>query len=53
MKADCSKALFNEAHSLSARSTPVFEVEFADDAYSGGHVADVLAAFKAGSCSRY
>ena len=41
-----SRRMFEEARVASARPPPEFEVAFADDAYSGGDVADVLAAFR-------
>ena len=41
-----SRRMFEEARVASVRPPPEFEVAFADDAYSGGNVADVLAIFK-------
>ena len=41
------KRFSEQARANSGRPAPEFEVEFADDAYSGGDLRDVLAAFKA------
>ena len=40
------RRVYEEARSRTEHPPPEFEVEFADDAYSGGHVTDVWAAFK-------
>eukprot|EP00439_Symbiodinium_sp_Y106_P026813 s1641_g3.t1 len=40
------RRMHEEARSRTEHPPPEFEVEFADDAYSGGHVTDVWAAFK-------
>ena len=40
------RRMYEEARSRIEHPRPEFEVEFADDAYSGGHVSDVWAAFK-------
>ena len=40
------RRVYEEARSRTEHPPPEFEVEFADDAYSGGHMTDVWAAFK-------
>ena len=40
------RRMYEEARSRIEHPRPEFEVEFADDAYSGGYVTDVWPAFK-------
>ena len=41
------RRMHDESRAASSRPSPALDIEFADDAYSGGDVLDILASFKA------